>query len=61
MTRDAQIAEIRKLLQSHTKEVTVSKETARAYLIKEGFYTPSGKLAPQYGGAKPQKPNRKVA
>lgn len=61
MTRDAQFAEIRKLLESHTKEVTASKETARAYLIKEGFYTSAGKLAPKYGGTKPQKPNRKVA
>ena len=33
-----------------TKEVTRSKEAARAYLVKLGTHTKSGKLHRNYGG-----------
>lgn len=50
MTRDAQRAAIKKMIALHTKTVTASKKTARASLIKDGFYTSDGKLKPEYGG-----------
>jgi hypothetical protein len=40
------IAAIRKT----TKEITRSKSTARAWLIKHGFMTKAGKLTKRYGG-----------
>jgi hypothetical protein len=50
MTSEAQRAAIKKMIERHTKIVTVSKETARESLIKEGVYTQDGKLTPPYGG-----------
>jgi hypothetical protein len=50
MTSDAQRAAIRQMIETHTKTVTVDKQTARDSLIKEGFYTKDGKLTEQYGG-----------
>jgi len=33
-----------------TKEITRSRKTARAWLIKHGFMTKTGKLTKRYGG-----------
>ena len=52
MTSDAQREAIKKMIEQHTKTVTANKETARASLINEGFYTKDGKLTEQYGGGK---------
>ena len=41
---------IKRLIRDHTKAATVSRETARASLIADGFYTADGKLKPEYGG-----------
>ena len=40
-----------------TKRATASKEIARATLIREGIYTRSGKLRPEYGGEGKKKKN----
>ena len=55
MTSDAQRAAIKQMIETHTKTVTVNKETARDSLIKEGFYTKDGRLAEQYGGGDKKK------
>jgi hypothetical protein len=52
MTAEAQRAAIKKMIDDHTRDVTTSKEKARQSLIREGFYTPDGKLTEQYGGKK---------
>ena len=38
------------IVRSVTKELTKSKATARAFLIKHGYITKSGKLTKRYGG-----------
>jgi predicted ATP-dependent serine protease len=43
---DRDIAAIRKT----TKEITRSRKTARAWLIKHGFITKSGRWTKRYGG-----------
>jgi hypothetical protein len=50
MTQEARRAAIKKLIKEHTARVTVSESSARDSLIKEGFYTKSGKLTARYGG-----------
>jgi hypothetical protein len=52
MTNDAQRAEIKRMIETHTKNVTTDRETARNSLIKEGVYTRDGKLKEEYGGKK---------
>ena len=52
MTDEARRKAILEFIEKHTKSVTVSKETARESLIKEGFYTKDGKLTERYGGHK---------
>jgi hypothetical protein len=52
MTSEAQRAAIIKMIEQHTKTVTVTKEAARESLIKEGIYTRTGKLSARYGGAR---------
>jgi hypothetical protein len=47
----AQRDAIRQELNRWTKEATATRATAREHLIREGFYTEDGKLAPIYGGA----------
>lgn len=52
MTSDQQRAAIKAMIERHTKTVSTSKEAAREFLVKGGFYTTEGKLAEQYGGEK---------
>ena len=44
-------------IEKYTAANTVSKEAARATMIKEGIYTPDGKLRVEFGGEteKPRK------
>ena len=44
---------IREALARRTQEANVDRKTARAFLIREGFYTKTGALAAAYGGKKP--------
>jgi hypothetical protein len=46
----AQRDAIRNALNRWTEEATVNRQTAREHLIRDGFYTEDGKLAPPYGG-----------
>jgi len=39
-----------KTMRAASDKITASKETARAYLIKNGFMTKGGKLTKRYGG-----------
>ena len=39
-----------KAMREHRKEVTKTPEAARAFLIRAGILTPSGKLSKRYGG-----------
>jgi hypothetical protein len=50
MTSSEQRAAIKKMIEEHTKTVTASQAAAKASLIKEGVYTPTGKLTRRYGG-----------
>lgn len=43
---------IRAALANRIAEATKSPETAKARLVREGFYTATGQLTPQYGGKK---------
>jgi hypothetical protein len=52
VTSDQQRAAIKAMIDRHTKTVSTSKEAARDFLIKGGFYTKEGHLAEQYGGEK---------
>ena len=45
--RNARILEI---LETKTREATVSKKAAREHLIGEGIYTKKGKLRVEFGG-----------
>jgi hypothetical protein len=48
MTREARDAAIRRLIDEYTAAAVVSKEKAREALIREGIYTQTGELAPEY-------------
>ena len=48
MTREARDAAIRRLINEYTEAAVVSKEKAREALIREGIYTQTGELAPEY-------------
>ncbi|MBV8977977.1 MAG: hypothetical protein JO261_00160 [Alphaproteobacteria bacterium] len=50
MTAEKTRAAIKKMIEKHTKSVTVSRKKARESLIKEGFYTAEGNLTEEYGG-----------
>jgi len=39
-----------KAMQEAGRRICASKETARAYMVKHGFMTKSGKLPKRYGG-----------
>jgi hypothetical protein len=39
-----------KIIREGTNKLLRSKETARAFLRKNGFITPTGKLTKRYGG-----------
>lgn len=39
-----------KAIRNHRKEVCKTKESALAFLVRAGIYTPSGKLSKKYGG-----------
>ena len=52
MTSDAQRAAIKRMIEQHTRTVTVTQKAAKDSLVKEGVYTRDGKLTEQYGGAK---------
>lgn len=41
---------IKTLIRSYTARMTVSRETARSALIREGIYTPKGNLKAEFGG-----------
>lgn len=41
---------IRRALDARVKEASQNPDKAKARLVEEGFYTPSGALTPQYGG-----------
>jgi hypothetical protein len=41
---------ILKAMEDYTKKATVSPETARATLVREGIYLEDGSLSPRYGG-----------
>jgi hypothetical protein len=49
---------IREALTRWTKEATVSRASAREHLIKGGFLTKKGDLAPEYGGPPAKKKAR---
>lgn len=50
MTLEQRNAQILKALAEQTKQNTVSKEAARAALIKGGVYTAKGNLKAEFGG-----------
>lgn len=52
--------QIKKLILEHTARVCVSKESARASLIAEGFYTEDGELTERYGGPSHTEPQEKT-
>lgn len=39
-----------KAMRSASKRILSTKESAKAYLLKNGFITKTGKLAKRYGG-----------
>ena len=45
-----EIDKVLEVIERASKKITKSKATARAYLIKYGFVTKSGKLTKRYGG-----------
>lgn len=47
---EAQRAQIRKALAERVAEAAKDPAKARARLIREGFYTETGELTPEYGG-----------
>lgn len=55
---DQKRAAYKRLIERHTRQAVVTKETARESLIKEGIYTAEGKLAPEFGGEERAKPAR---
>lgn len=50
MTTEKQRKAIIEALRQQTEIDTRSKEAALASLIRQGFLTPDGRLAPEYGG-----------
>jgi len=50
MTNEAQRAAIKIMIEKHTNTASVNKTAARNSLIKEGYLTANGELAPAYGG-----------
>lgn len=50
MTNAQRNQAIQTLIRDYTAKATVSRETARATLIKEGIYTPKGNLKAEFGG-----------
>lgn len=59
MTREKRNALILELIKDQTARAMESKETARAFLIKEGIYDADGRLRPEYGG-RPRKAKPKA-
>jgi hypothetical protein len=53
MTQDDRNFAIKDMIRRHTAANTVSKETARSCLIREGIYTNRGELAEEFGGPAP--------
>ena len=47
---DKQREELKRVLAEQTARHMVSREDARAFLIKTGTYTKDGELAPEFGG-----------
>jgi hypothetical protein len=47
---DQQREELKRVLAEQTARHMVSREEARAFLIKTGTYTADGELAPEFGG-----------
>jgi hypothetical protein len=47
------LAALRRLIDRHTRENTISKEVARESLVREGIYTASGEIAPDYQPERP--------
>jgi hypothetical protein len=44
---------IKQAIADYTVKATRSPEAARAALVREGIYLPSGQLSPEYGGQSP--------
>jgi len=59
MTREKRNARILEAIAERTARAMESKETARAFLIKEGIYDAEGRLRPEYGG-RPRKAKPKA-
>lgn len=49
---DQKRAALKLLIERQTKLKTASVDVAREFLIREGIYTPKGKLAKSFGGQK---------
>lgn len=50
MTDEEERRAILAAIKRHTRENTRSREAARAYLIRAGFFTTTGALRAEYGG-----------
>lgn len=49
---DQKRAAIKQLIRTQTRQIASSKEAARAFLMKEGIYTKTGRLSIKFGGSK---------
>jgi hypothetical protein len=49
MTKEQQHQRLMDMIEEHRKESTVTRQAARAALLREG-YTSDGELIPDYGG-----------
>ena len=50
MSESERHAAIKQAIEAYTAANTVTREAARAALVREGIYTESGHLRPEFGG-----------
>ena len=58
---DTQRAAIRAAISRQTEADTQTRDTARAALVRDGIYTPSGQLTREYGGGADSVPTCQAA